>query len=71
MPETLPVVWEDRCPVLHQSEYVDPLEARDSDMAIGVTNSQGVIIAIGEEMKSGEWIRMDCGDPTARYPTRE
>lgn len=45
-------------PVVHPSEYIDPLRASDEQKAVGVVNSQGILMAIGDE-SMGEWIRME------------
>lgn len=45
-------------PVVHPSEYIDPLRAKDSQQAIGVVEEQGVLIAIGDTTME-EWIRFE------------
>ena len=45
-------------PVLHPSQYIDPLKASDEKRAVGVPNSHGVLMAIGDE-NTQEWIRME------------
>jgi len=49
----------DNLPVVHPSEYIDPLEASDKSEAIGVVKSNAVLMAIGNESVEGEWIRME------------
>lgn len=49
----------DDLPQRHPSAYSDPLEASDKSEAIGVVNSQGVLMAIGDESQEGEWIRVE------------
>lgn len=46
-------------PVVHPSEYIDPLEASSRALAIGTVKSNGVLMAIGDESVEGEWIRME------------
>jgi len=49
----------DNLPVVHPSEYIDPLTARSKADAIGTVKSNGVLMAIGNESVEGEWIRME------------
>jgi hypothetical protein len=53
--------------VPHPSAYVDPLRASDERKAVGVVNSQGILMAIGDEA-TGEWIRMES--ETWGYPVK-
>lgn len=55
-------------PVVHPSEYIDPLRASDESEAVGVVNSQGILMAIGDESIEGEWIRMESEE--WGYPVR-
>lgn len=57
----------DNLPVLHPSEYADPLEADSRQEAVGVVNSQGILMAIGDETTQ-EWLRMESEE--WGYPVR-
>jgi len=51
----------DNLPVVHPSEYIDPLKADSQREAIGTVESGGILMAIGDAAREGEWIRMETG----------
>lgn len=46
-------------PTVHPSAYIDPLRASGKREAIGVCETNGILLAIGDETTEGEWIRME------------